>query len=255
MYTWHAQHPDKGKRFAQAMESVAQSKLFRLLIGVVPQCMLTEHRDTALDPGNGLIIDWLSSHSDLTQAPNARLIEVSGKTGSFSQHLATLFPALSFEVEDSSAELLSRGEQLLDQGLAGRVQFQRRDLFGPRPIADPHVQGDTGTAIFLIRSVLWSLPDDAVIELLQSFVPVLQRRQTDGPSSCLLICDLVSPAYGTFAPHIEKAFRRRDVTLMTMHNVQQRTAKEWSNLIRKADARFKASASLSAAGVGCVSDD
>ncbi|KAF2655739.1 putative O-methyltransferase [Lophiostoma macrostomum CBS 122681] len=215
MYTWHAQNPEKGKRFAQAMESVAQT----------------------LDPGNGLVIDWLSSHAEVSQASKGRLIEVSGKTGSFSQHLATLFPALSFEVEDPSADLLSRGKQLLDPSLTDRVHFEKRDLFGPRSVED---LGGVGSATFLIRSVLWSLPDDAVIELLQSFVPSLQRHQTGGPAPCLLICDLVSPAYGTFAPHIEKAFRRRDVTLMTMHNVQQRTAKEWRNLIRKADGRFKA---------------
>lgn len=26
MYDWHAKHPEKGKRFAQAMESVSQSE-------------------------------------------------------------------------------------------------------------------------------------------------------------------------------------------------------------------------------------
>lgn len=27
MYDWHTKHPDKGKRFTQAMENVSQSKL------------------------------------------------------------------------------------------------------------------------------------------------------------------------------------------------------------------------------------
>ena len=57
----------------------------------------------------------------------------------------------------------------------------------------------------------------------------------------LLINDLVSPAFGTFEPHIERAFRRRDVTLMTMHNVKQRTAKEWGDLIQSACGEFKVS--------------
>ncbi|KAF2676582.1 putative O-methyltransferase [Lentithecium fluviatile CBS 122367] len=221
MYTWHAQHPEKGKRFAQAMNSVAQT----------------------LDPGDSLIIDWLSSHTNFTQASNALLIEVSGRTGSFSQRLATLFPALSFEVQDSSPELLSRGEQLIlsnpDPNLAGRIRFRNHDLFGPRSVGDLPVHEDTSPTIFLLRSVLWNMPDDSVASLLQSFIPSLQCRQANGPTPCLLISDLVSPVYGTFAPHVEKAFRRRDVTLMTMHNVQQRTAEEWGNLIRRADARFK----------------
>jgi predicted GNAT family acetyltransferase len=96
--------------------------------------------------------------------------------------------------------------------------------------------------MFLIRGVLWNLPDEDVAKLLQSFIPFMQRHQADGLASCLLISDLVSPAFGTFETHIEKAFRRRDVTLMTMHNVQQRTAIEWGHLISKADTRFKVSA-------------
>ncbi|KAJ0114475.1 hypothetical protein J7T55_004718 [Diaporthe amygdali] len=37
------------------------------------------------------------------------------------------------------------------------------------------------------------------------------------------------------------AFRRRDVTLMTMHNAQQRTAKQWLDLMKKAESRFQIS--------------
>ena len=47
----------------------------------------------------------------------------------------------------------------------------------------------------------------------------------------LLISDLVSPDWGTYEPGVERAFRRRDVTLMTMHNVMQRTRGEWGVLI------------------------
>jgi hypothetical protein len=221
MYTWHAQNPEKGKRFAKAMQSVSQS----------------------LDPGNGLIIDWLASEDQYTK--NALLVEVSGKTGTFSQELATKFPTLSCEVQDSAPELLARGKQILEtdpsSDLAKRIHFRSRDLMGPRTIEELPTQ--EGPIVFLIRSVVWNMSDTAVTELLRSFIPCLERRQADGPAPCLLICDLVSPAFGTFESHVEKAFRRRDVTLMTMHNVQQRTSKEWGNLIGKADPRFKVSAS------------
>jgi hypothetical protein len=161
------------------------------------------------------------------------VIEVSGKTGSFSRQLATIFPDLCFEVQDSSSELLRRGEQSVPPELAGRVRFRERDLFATRTEGE----GDHGftSAVFLLRGVLWSLGDNEVVGLLQSLTPAMRGR--DGPS--LLINDLVSPAWGTFEPHVERAFRRRDVTLMTMHNVQQRTASEWDRLIRSASPHFK----------------
>lgn len=196
---------------------------------------------TALDPGNGLIIDWLSSQDQYTK--NALLVEIAGKTGTFSQELATKFPTLSCEVQDSAPELLARGKQLIESDpssdLAERVHFRSRDLMGPRTIEE--LPAKDGPITFLIRSVVWNMSDAAVTELLQSFIPCLERRQAGGPAPCLLICDLVSPAFGTFESHVEKAFRRRDVTLMTMHNVQQRTSKEWGNLISKVDPRFKVS--------------
>jgi hypothetical protein len=187
------------------------------------------------------------------QNPKSLLVEISGKTGSFSHDLATLFPALSFEVQDPSPEVLSRGEQFVlshsKSGTAERIRFRRHDLTGPSPTEDLEVEGSAGPVMFLIRGVLWNLPDEAVNNLLQSFIPYMQQHQADGQAPCLLISDLVSPAYGTFEPHIERAFRRRDVTLMTMHNVRQRTATEWTDLISKTDSKFKVKASPLIPGV------
>ncbi|KAF2230553.1 putative O-methyltransferase [Viridothelium virens] len=214
MYTWHAKNPEKGKRFAQAMQSVSQG----------------------LDPGNGMIIDWLTDRRNAGQDSKGRLIEVSGKTGSFSQQLATIFPNLNFEVQDTSLELLRQGEQKIDPSLAERVQFRQRDLFTQRSAKEMGESERSFTStVFLLRGVLWNLPDSEAIKLLQSFLPAMQRH--DRP--LLLISDLVSPKWGTFEPHVERAFRRRDVTLMTMHNVKQRTATEWDELIRSASPQFK----------------
>lgn len=185
-----------------------------------------------------MVIDWLANQPKTSQDNNAPIIiEVSGKTGSFSRQLAVLFPELRFEVQDSSPELLERGKQNLPPELADRVHFSAHDPFAPRFIQE--LDGDDDdvhpTVVFLLRGVLWSLDNNEAIKLLQSFIPAMQRR--DGPR--LLISDLVSPAWGTFEPHVERAFRRRDVTLMTMHNVQQRTASEWAALIRNASPHFK----------------
>lgn len=184
-----------------------------------------------------MIIDWLANQQKSSKDDNTTIIiEVSGKTGSFSRQLAVLFPRVRFEVQDSSAELLERGKQTLPPELADRVRFSAHEPFAPRFIQElGGDDGDVRQTVFLLRGVLWNLDNSEVIKLLQRFIPAMQRR--DKP--LLLISDLVSPAWGTFEPHVERAFRRRDVTLMTMHNVQQRTANEWAALIRNAHPHFK----------------
>ena len=123
------------------------------------------------------------------------------------------------------------------------MHFSQRDLFATRSLDEIKGEGEGASrTIFLLRGVLWNLDDDQAIELLQSFIPAMQGP--DGP--LLLINDLVSPTYGTFEPHVERAFRRRDVTLMTMHNVKQRTASEWAALISTASPQFKVRAILMA---------
>ncbi|KAK3369271.1 putative O-methyltransferase [Lasiosphaeria ovina] len=208
MYDWHRKHPEKGKRFAQAMESVSKG----------------------LDPGNGMIIDWFTSRSDIHQDETALVVDVAGKTGSFAVDLAGIFPKVAFEVQDEAAALLKRGEASLPAELSGRITFRERSLLGPRTLDE----SSTVPCVLLLRSALWCLDDETCIGLLRSFIPLLQHAQRP----TLLINDLVSPAWGTFEPHVERAFRRRDVTVMTMHNAKQRTAGEWAAVLRAASPAF-----------------
>lgn len=186
-----------------------------------------------------MIIDYLtnllaSSSTAQTQPP--LLIEINGKTGSFSTHIAAFFPSLTCLVQDPSLALIQKGQSSLPVSLAPRISFEQRDLFAPRTLKelDSYDDSGEGAVIILLRSVLWNLPDAEVVELLKSFVPMLDRKQGSQKRDVkLLVSDLVSPTYGTFAPDTERErpFRRRDVTLMTMHNVKQRTAGEWGALI------------------------
>jgi hypothetical protein len=180
-----------------------------------------------------MIMSWFSAHPEILGDEKGLVVDVSGKTGSFAAELAGSFPKLQFEVQDSSETLLHRGRESLQQPLANRVAFRQRELFAVRSL-DEHVQGKLLPRVFLLRSVLWCLDDASCIRLLRSFIPALQHASRP----LLLINDLVSPAWGTFESHIERAFRRRDVTVMTMHNAKQRTSAEWAALFREASARF-----------------
>ncbi|KAK3331716.1 putative O-methyltransferase [Cercophora scortea] len=215
MYAWHAKHPEKGKRFALAMDSVSKT----------------------LDPGNGMITNWLRDQPWTTQSNTpALVIDIDGKTGSFAKDLATLFPNLHFEVQDSSPAPLAIGKQTLPQSLSNRITFRLRDLFTQRT---PNEHGSpTSPRVLMLRSALWRLDDAGCIQLLQSFIPLLQHA--DNPKPILLVNDLVSLEWDPDrGPDADRPFRRRDVTVMTMHNAKQRTAREWAALFAQASARFE----------------
>jgi hypothetical protein len=183
-----------------------------------------------------MIVNWISARPDIHEDGKALVVDAAGKTGSFAADLARGFPKLKFEVQDPSQDLLKRGQENLPQQLADRVAFRQRELFVARSFNE-HVQkskDDLLPRVFLLRSVLWCLDDESCVRLLQSFIPALEHPSRP----TLLINDLVSPVWGTFEPHVERAFRRRDVTLMTMHNAKQRTSSEWGALFKEASDRF-----------------
>lgn len=183
-----------------------------------------------------MIMAWMSARPDIHEDERALVVDVAGKTGSFATDLALAFQKLKIEVQDSSELLLKRGAEILQPQLTDRVAFRPRELFAARSCEEVTQNREDGVMprVFLLRSALWCLDDESCIRLLRSFIPALQHPSRP----ILLVNDLVSPAWGTFEPHVERAFRRRDVTLMTMHNAKQRTSREWAALFREASDRF-----------------
>lgn len=137
--------------------------------------------------------------------PRTTVVVVAGKSiGAFAERMAAAFHEVNFELQDTT----------------------------PDSVDSP---GGHLRRLFLLYGVLWILDDASCVALLRKFVPLLLHPSRP----FLLVCDLVSPEKGQFEPHVELAFRRRDVTLMTMHNARQRTAKQWLELVGEADPRFQ----------------
>ena len=128
--------------------------------------------------------------------------------------------------------MLERGQNELPPELQNRVRFARRDMFKPR-------SDENGESIgaYVLRDILWNMEDRECARVLQTFVPVLEKAN----ETVLLVNELLSPAPGTFEPHVEQAYRRRDVTLMTMHNVKQRTEQEWRDILASVHPSLKVS--------------
>lgn len=111
-----------------------------------------------------------------------------------------------------------------------RIKFQVTDWFNPRP------EKEAGTVLaYVLRNFLWNWSDMDAVACIKSFLPIMKKS----PETVLLLNDGISPEYGELESNEEKPYRRRDFTMMTMHNVRQRTRGQWSELIKKVDPGLK----------------
>lgn len=115
------------------------------------------------------------------------------------------------------------------------ITLDEREISASSPQQAAVDNSDSGqNIIYAAFNLFWNMSDEDSLAVLQDLVSVLKRNAR----AVLLINELVSPEHGLFAPHDEKIYRRRDVTLTTMHNVKPRTEKEWMQLIQRASSSF-----------------
>lgn len=112
----------------------------------------------------------------------------------------------------------------------------------PEDLADfnpPVSSGGKEAFIYVFNSILWNFPDAESVSILRFMADVMKNS----PSSMLLVNDLLSPPPGCDSSWFgsDKAYRRRDVTVMTMHNAKIRTQREWRDIFLQANPDFKVS--------------
>lgn len=184
----------------------------------------------ALDPADTLIRRWFNRN---TSSNRSKVVEIGGRYGFASTSLVEENEELLFEIRCDSQDFLRRGEALVEPKSTARIAFAHvPSLFDPIPSED-----STTVLVYVIRNLLWNWADEDAIKLLQALLPTLK----DAPSVRILVTDGVSPIPKDFPPHVEIAYRRRDITVMTMHNVKQRTQVEWLAMFAQVDPNLKVS--------------
>ena len=183
---------------------------------------------TALDPADNLIRAWIRHN---TPSDRTKAVEIGGRYGFASVSLAKEMPELTFEVWCDSLDFLRRGEELVEPEAKARITFIRTSS----PFDPPPSNNSSSTFVYLIRNVFWNWADDKVVQLLRTLLPTLRAT----PSTRIVVTDGVSPRSKEFPPHVEIAYRRRDITTMTMHNVKQRTQAEWLQVFAQVDPALK----------------
>ena len=185
---------------------------------------------SALDPADSLVRKWFL---DEALPHPSKVVELGGRYGFASVALIEERRELSFEVRCDSLDLLRRGEALVKPSSRARIAFTHVPSLSDGVCAE-----DASTvSVYVVRNLFWNWSDDDVVAMLQNLVPVLKAM----PSTRILVTDGVSPASKEFPPHVEIAYRRRDVTTMTMHNVKQRSQTEWLVLFARVDPSLRVS--------------
>lgn len=162
-----------------------------------------------------------------------RIVEIGGRYGFASVYLVKERPDLKFEVRCESQKFLNHGKELVDASSMDRISFRRvYSLLDQLPAQDV-----TNVTTYLLRNIFWNWTDSDAIKLLRVLLPALRSS----PQASILVTDGLSPEPKQFPQHVEIAFRRRDITTMTMHNVKQRTQREWLDLFLSVDPTLSVS--------------
>ncbi|KAF4446290.1 fusarubin cluster-methyltransferase [Fusarium austroafricanum] len=175
----------------------------------------------------GSNVEHLLSAFDWEALGQAQVVDIGGSSGSTAIMLATAFPSLSLVIEDlpEAAENAKLRLKELSSDIASRIEVKAYDFFTPQPIKNADV--------YLLRTILHDWPDADAIKILQGVVAAM------GPTSRLLIMDMVLPKPGSGSRTFEAALRQKDLTMIQCFNAKEREVEEWSALLTKADARLK----------------
>ena len=183
-----------------------------------------------LDPADSLLRLHLPKASS---QDTMRIVEIAGRYGFASLYLVKERPDLVFEIRCECQEFLDHAKLLVDASSLDRIDFRRvHSLLDPLPAQD-----FTNVTTYLVRNVFWNWKDSDTINLLRALLPTLRVS----PRVSILVTDGVSPEPKQFPQHVEIAYRRRDITTMTMHNVKQRTQREWLELFSCVDPALSVS--------------
>ncbi|KAH8683687.1 O-methyltransferase-domain-containing protein [Ilyonectria robusta] len=174
----------------------------------------------------GLSAEHLLDAFDWKSLGEATVVDVGGSSGSTATMLATTHPKLKLVVQDLPGPISNARSQVLklSEDVKSRISIMEYDFFTPQPVR--------GADIYLLRTILHDWPDTDAVKILRRIVEAM------GPSSRLLIMDVVLPKPGSGPTTFEATLRQRDLTMIQAFNAKEREADEWSALLTQVESRL-----------------
>ncbi|ROV95628.1 hypothetical protein VSDG_05335 [Cytospora chrysosperma] len=171
--------------------------------------------------------EYLLEAFDWRSLGDATVVDVGGSSGSTAIMLATAYSKLRLVVQDLPEPISSARSRVseLPGDIRTRIDCIEYDFFTPQPVQ--------GADVYLLRTILHDWSDADAIRILHGIV------QAMGPSSRLLIMDMVLPRAGLGPRTFEAALRQKDLTMTQTFNAKEREIDEWRDLLARADARLE----------------
>ncbi|KAI8656369.1 hypothetical protein LRP88_11676 [Fusarium phalaenopsidis] len=176
----------------------------------------------------GSNVEHLLEAFDWKSLGEAKVVDVGGSSGSTATMLATTFPKLKLVVEDLPGPVKNARARIpeLPEDVRSRIEILDYDFFTPQPVK--------GADVYLLRTIIHDWPDADAAKILRGIVEAM------GPSSRLLIMDMVLPKPGSGSRTFEAALRQKDLTMIQAFNAKERETEEWTALLAKAGLTIRA---------------
>ncbi|KAL8718256.1 MAG: hypothetical protein Q9181_008227 [Wetmoreana brouardii] len=139
IYQFFSEHPDRARRFGNAMVSYER--------------------------GTGYDLKYLVNSFDWSRIGNGTVVDVGGSNGFVSFRLASAFPNIQCIVQDLP-EVVEDGKTKIPSELADRVQFLPHDFLTEQPVK--------GAEVYLFRWIFHNWSDQYCIAILQNLIPALK---------------------------------------------------------------------------------
>lgn len=155
--------------------------------------------------------------------PGARVVDVGGGNGQFSQFLARNTQHVTFTVQDLP-RVVAEAPAQLPNDLKGRVEFEVQDFMTPQPADNP-------PTAFVVSRCTHNWSDKYAVQILQNLTPALRK------GSKVLIIEYVldqKPVKNL----ADRSGLQLDLVMATILNAQERYAKDFERLLKLSDERY-----------------
>ncbi|KAK3682202.1 O-methyltransferase-domain-containing protein [Podospora appendiculata] len=160
------------------------------------------------------------------------VVDVGGGSGHNAVAVAKAFPRLRVVVQDlpkneSLAVSNFEASGLMDEGWKGcKPEFQAQDFFSPQP-------GELRPKVYLLSRILHDWSDEDALRILTHLIPAMKKHGTR-----LLLVERVLPdRCGDIPLYQETQLRALDLLMYTTFGGGcERSASQWEQLLRRADA-------------------
>ncbi|KAH7018391.1 O-methyltransferase-domain-containing protein [Microdochium trichocladiopsis] len=201
VYEIFGEHPERGRRFANAMRCFTEGTGFGL------------HHITDNYPWGDI-------------ADGGTVVDVGGSQGFVCHALAKKYPNIKSLVVQDLPNIIAEAESQAAAypELQGRVSYMPHDFFTEQPVKNADV--------YFFRWILHNWSDARCVRILRNLIPALKQ------GAKVIINDNILPQPGVLSRWQENRLRSMDLTMFELQNARERELQDWKDLLALADPRF-----------------